>query len=168
MNFEQSFDLLIGNEGNFTKDPRDRGNWDSGRCNIGTLKGTKYGISAAAYPLENIKDLTLDRAKYLYKRDYWDKLNCDQMPQTISFDMFDMAVNSGIYMAAITLQRTAHVLQDGQIGKQTLDAIFAMDKQLLDKRLSANRLLYLCNLSDPFPTFGIGWVRRVANNLLED
>ena len=126
MNFESSFELLIGNEGGYSKDPRDRGNWDSGRCNIGTLKGTKYGISAAQYPLENIADLTLERSKCLYKRDYWDKLNCDKMPTTIAFDMFDMAVNSGVKSAAITLQKTVHSFQDGVIGEQTLKAITAM------------------------------------------
>ena len=167
MNFDSSFELLIGSEGGFTKDPRDRGNWDSGRIYIGTLKGTKYGISAAQYPLENIADLTIDRSKQLYKRDYWDKLNCDQMPTTIAFDMFDMAVNSGVKTAALILQKTVHSFEDGVIGEQTIKAITAMDMQLLDKRLSANRLLYLCSL-DSFPTYGKGWVRRVANNLLMD
>ena len=167
MNFDQSFELLIGNEGVFTNDPRDHGNWDSGRCNVGTLKGTKYGISAAQYPLENIKDMKLERAKQLYKRDYWDKLNCDQMPQTIAFDMFDMAVNSGVKNAAITLQKTVQFLQDGIIGKQTLDAVHAMDKELLDKRFNANRLLFICAIPT-FPTYGKGWVKRVAFNLLRD
>ena len=167
MNFDQSFELLIGNEGAFTNDPRDKGNWDSGRCNVGTLKGTKYGISAAQYPLENIKELTLERAKQLYKRDYWDKLNCDQLPLTIAFDMFDMAVNSGVKNAAITLQKTVQFFQDGIIGKQTLNAVHAMDKELLDKRFNANRLLFICDIPT-FPTYGKGWVKRVAFNLLKD
>ena len=167
MNFDQSFLLLIGSEGGYTRDGRDRGNWTSGQCNVGDLKGTKYGISAAQYPFEDIANLTIDQAKAIYKRDYWNKLNCDQLPPNIAFDMFDMAVNSGVKTAAITLQKTVKTQPDGVIGKQTLDAVYAMNNEQLDKRFNANRLLYLCSLST-FPTYGKGWVKRVSNNMLLD
>lgn len=167
MNFDQSFELLIDTEKGYTNDPRDRGNWDSGQCGVGECKGTKYGISAAQYPLEDIANMNLDRAKFLYKRDYWDKLKCDMLPSSISFDMFDMGVNSGVKNAAITLQKTVQFLQDGIIGKQTLDAVHAMEKELLDKRFNANRLLFICAIPT-FPTYGKGWVKRVAFNMLRD
>ena len=48
-----------------------------------------------AYPKEDIKNLTLERAKQLYKRDYWDKCRCDELPNAIRFHVFDVAVNSG-------------------------------------------------------------------------
>ena len=48
---------LMVSEGGFTNDPNDRGNWTSGKIGVGELKGTKYGISAMAYPLEDIKNI---------------------------------------------------------------------------------------------------------------
>ena len=50
MNFDAAFARLLGNEGGFDDDARDRGNWTGGRIGVGELKGTKYGVSAAAFP----------------------------------------------------------------------------------------------------------------------
>lgn len=43
-----------------TDDRNDKGNWTGGRVGVGQLKGTKYGISAAAYLHLGIKSLTLE------------------------------------------------------------------------------------------------------------
>ena len=45
----QAFDLLIGHEGGYTDNPKDPGNWTSGKVNQGQLKGTKYGIATAHF-----------------------------------------------------------------------------------------------------------------------
>ena len=50
MDFQTAFQSLIGNEGGYSLDPHDRGNWTGGAINVGECKGTKFGISAAAYP----------------------------------------------------------------------------------------------------------------------
>jgi lysozyme family protein len=71
MSFESAFTRLIDVEKGFQADPRDRGNWTGGEPGRGLLKGTKFGISAAAYPSEDIEHLTLERAQLLYRRDYW-------------------------------------------------------------------------------------------------
>ena len=38
--FEKSFGRVFRNEGGFQKDPKDRGNWTSGKVGVGELKGT--------------------------------------------------------------------------------------------------------------------------------
>lgn len=167
MTFEKAFELLIGNEGLYTVDARDRGNWTDGKCGYGKLKGTKYGICAASYPGLDIRNLTLDDARGIYKKDFWDAINAEDLPESIRFDMFDLAVNSGTGTAKKMLQIALGVKEDGKIGPQTLLAAANMDPQLLDKRLSAYRLLYLCDLKT-FSSFGKGWIKRVANNLLKD
>ncbi len=167
MKFDEAFDVLIGNEGEFTRDPRDRGNWTSGKIDNGELKGTKFGISAMTYPLVDIKNLTLDKAKAIYKRDFWNKMNADKLPKAILFDLFDMAVNSGVSTACRTLQRAVGSTPDGVIGPKTVANIALMDEQLVDKRFAAQRLLFLCDMAT-WPSFGKGWVRRVANNLMSD
>lgn len=167
MNFDQAFSRVIGHEGGFGNDSRDRGNWTTGVVGQGELKGTKYGISAMAYPDLDIRTLSLDEAKTIYKRDFWDKLKMDSIPETARFDLFDAAVNSGIGNAARFLQKACGVTADGVIGPQTLKAVSAMDPAKLDKRINGFRLMFLCD-TPTFNTYGKGWVRRVANNLIED
>lgn len=167
MNFEKSFAALIDSEGAFTDDPRDPGNWTSGVVGVGILKGTKFGISAASYPELDIKNLTLPLAKQIYFNDFWMKISIDKLPASIAFDMFDTAVNSGKEAAAKILQRALGLNDDGDIGPKTIAGAAGLDPQLLDKRFSAQRLLYITD-AKKFPTYGRGWVRRIANNLLKD
>ena len=167
MNFDQAFAKVIGHEGGYTNDSRDRGNWTTGAIGQGELKGTKYGVSAMAYPDLDIKNLTVDQAKEIYRRDYWNKLQLDQLPDAVRFDLFDAAINSGIGNAAKFLQRAAGVTADGAIGPKTIAAANAMDPAKLDKRINGYRLMFLCDITT-FNTYGKGWVRRVATNLIED
>lgn len=155
MHFEKAFERVVGHEGGYVNDERDPGG------------ETKYGISKRAYPYADIKNLTLDQAKDIYRKDYWNRLHMDELPDCIRFDMFDAAVNSGVSAAAKFLQRAVGTVPDGVIGKLTIAAANGMDPERLDKRLSGYRLQYLCDLKT-FPTFGKGWVRRVASNLIED
>lgn len=167
MKFDDAFSVLIGNEGGFTRDPKDRGNWTSGKVGTGELKGTNFGISAMSYPMVDIKNLTLDQAKVIYKRDFWDRANADNLPEAVRFDLFDMAVNSGVGEACRALQRAVDTTPDGVIGSHTLASLALLDPQLVDKRFAAQRLLYLCNIAT-WPSYGKGWVNRVANNLMKD
>jgi lysozyme family protein len=167
MTFDEAFKVLIGHEGNFTDNPKDPGNWTGGKVGVGVCKGTKFGIAANTYPNEDIRNLTLARAKALYLRDYWGKLKMDQVPDAVRFDLFDAAVNSGVGQAAKFLQRAAGVVDDGDIGPATLAAVNRMDPQLLDKRMSGHRLRFMADLK-VWPDFAKGWARRIANNLLED
>lgn len=167
MNFDQAFAKVIGHEGGFTNDSRDRGNWTTGVIGKGELKGTKYGISAMAYPDLDIRNLTTDQAKDIYHNDYWNKLQLDQLPDAVRFDLFDAAINSGIGNAAKFLQRAAGVTADGVIGAKTIAAANALPPHTLDKRLNGYRLMFLTDIAT-FNTYGKGWVRRVATNLIED
>src|SRR5690606_37652502 len=94
--FDTCFKFTIGHEGGWGNDPRDRGNWTSGKIGVGELKGTKYGISAMSYPQLDIKNLTLDQAKAIYKRDYWDKVAGTSMPAGVDLCVWDMGVNAGV------------------------------------------------------------------------
>lgn len=164
MNFDKAFELLIGHEGGYTALRSDPGNWTGGKVGVGVLKGTKYGIAANSYPNEDIKNLTLARAKQIYKRDYWDKVWGDKLPASLAFHVFDMAVNSGISRGIKLLQKTVGSTQDGIMGPATLRAAQAMDVNAAIMVYNANRLKFYTSLST-FGTFGKGWTNRVANNL---
>jgi len=82
---DQAFAIVVGHEGSFDRTSADPGNWTAGRVGSGELRGTKYGISAAAYPSLDIEDLTLADAKAIYQRDYWSQINADRMPPAWHF-----------------------------------------------------------------------------------
>ena len=164
MNFDEAFETTIGHEGGFTLHSGDPGNWTSGKVGIGTLKGTKYGIAANTYPNEDIKNLTLDRAKQLYKRDFWDKAKCDQLPDGLRFHVFDVSVNSGVSRGIKTLQQALGVNDDGIIGSQTINAAKSQNAHEILIKFYSFRIAFYTSLNT-FSTFGKGWMNRVANNL---
>ena len=57
---------------------------------------TKFGISKRAYPDIDIKSLTRTEAEVIYKRDYWDKANCESMEPKLAIAVFDSSVNCGV------------------------------------------------------------------------
>ena len=154
MTFDEAFERLCGHEGGYVDHPDDPGG------------ETNFGISKRAYPNEDIKGLTLFRAKQIYLRDYWGPAGCDTVPHTLKFDLFDMAVNSGVNKAVKTLQQVCGTDVDGILGPRTLLAISTMPTTRLVARFNGYRLEFLASLST-WPTFGRGWARRIATNLKE-
>lgn len=154
MSFDEAFDRLIGHEGGYVNDPRDPGG------------ETKFGISKRAYPDVNIVSLTLDDARAIYKRDYWDRARCDELPDPVRFQIFDTAVNSGIGQSIRFLQRSVGVADDGQVGPLTMAAIKRLDPEVIAARFNGQRLDFMTKLST-WDAFGRGWARRVAKNLME-
>lgn len=121
-------DTIINSfEGGFQKRTDDPGNWTGGVIGKGILKGTKYGISAAAHPDIEIESLTVEQAEAIYKRDYWDANRCGEMPARFALILFDGSVLQGVGGAAICLQRALGVAQDGTVGRMTLAAVAAAD-----------------------------------------
>ena len=150
MNFDKAFGIIIGHEGGYVNDSRD------------PVGETKYGISKRAYPNEDIKVLTLDRAKFLYKRDYWDAIEAELLPDPVRLMVFDCAVNCGLTAAKKLLQRAIGTKDDGIIGPKTRAAISsAVD---LPMKFAGQWLDYYTGLPG-WPTYGKGWTRRVANDL---
>jgi lysozyme family protein len=125
--FERAVKLVVRVEGGLSLDREDRGNWTGGKKDVGILKGSKYGISAAQYPDEDIQSLTPERAIAIYKRDYWDTINADDFPWPLNFFMFDMAVNQAggpeyfgkPQPAVLYAQRALDTTQDGAVGPTT-------------------------------------------------
>lgn len=163
-NFNKAFDRVIGHEGGFTDDPKDRGNWTSGTCGVGECKGTKYGLAAMTYPTLDIRNLTLDQARAIYKRDWWDKLGMDKYPPALAYQMFDASINHGSGRAIHFVQKAVGTKADGIIGSKTLAAIDAIDKNDLLLLFLAERLQYFTEVKT-WKTYCTGWTRRVVQNL---
>ena len=153
MTFDEAFDVLIGHEGGYVNHPGDPGG------------ETKFGISKRAYPALDIKALTLGQAKAIYRRDYWIPAGCDRAPEPLRFDLLDMAVNSGVKVAIRTLQRALGIGDDGLIGPTTLSALSQSDPTAVQVKFNGARLQMMTDLAT-WPTFGRGWAKRIAANLL--
>ena len=150
--FDQCFEKVIGYEGGYTLDPKDPGG------------ETNWGISKRAYPSIDIKNLTREGAKEIYKRDYWDRAQCDSLPPTLAFFLFDAAVNSGIGQAIRFLQRAVGVADDGVLGPLTMSCVKRLDNESLCARFLGQRLDFMTRLST-WDYFGKGWARRISDQL---
>jgi len=154
MSFDIAFSKLIGHEGGYVHDPRDPGG------------ETKYGISKRSYPSLDIADLNLDDAKAIYKRDFWDRAQCDRLHPDLAFQVFDGAVNSGIGNSIRWLQEAGGVAVDGVVGPLTLRKVGDMEPSIIIARYNGVRLKFMASLST-WDVFGRGWARRIAANLME-
>lgn len=150
--FDQCFDKLIAHEGGYVSHEKDPGG------------ETNFGISKRSYPQVDIKNLTRDAAKAIYKTDFWDRAQCDRLPPTLAYLLFDAAVNSGIGQAIRFLQRAIGTADDGVLGPLTLAAVQRFDAESLCARFLGQRLDFMTRLST-FDYFGKGWSRRIADQL---
>ncbi len=155
-NFDKAFDLLIGNEGGYVNNPADPG----GETNWGITRTVAVDNGYTG----SMKLMPKETAKAIYKKMYWDKLQCDQLPFVVAFQLFDAGVNHGNAQAAKFLQRALSIADDGVIGAKTIAAINALDDLQIVMLFNAERIEFYAALKT-FSTFGKGWVRRVASNL---
>jgi lysozyme family protein len=148
--------------------------WEGGET-TDTGGYTKYGISQKAYPNLNISALTLDQARAIYRRDYWDKIQGDKIQdQGNALALLDYAVNAGTGRAVQDAQRVLNaagykLAVDGGLGPLTLAAINRRGP-LFAAALTAERKNFYNRLVQQNPEkyrqYLRGWLRR-ADNLLE-
>lgn len=152
MNFDEVFDRLIGHEGGYVNDPRDFGG------------ETNWGISKRSYPNVDIKNLTRDQAREIYRRDFWNRINGEKLYDGVAYQTFDFAVNSGIDTAVRALQRAIGTADDGHWGPASQAAADKMSEADQIMRINAERLDFMTRLSN-WNVYGAGWARRIAGNL---
>lgn len=155
MNFDTAFTRLLGNEGGYSNNPADPGGE--------TMWGVTKRVAVASGYTGEMKDLPQDFAKGVYRRQYWEAVKADQLPETISFDVFDAAVNSGVSQAVKWLQRAVGATPDGVIGPATIAAA-AQAGPAAAARFNGWRLSDMTDMAG-WPSFNKGWARRIASNL---
>jgi lysozyme family protein len=153
MDFPRAFDLLITHEGGFSNHPNDPGG--------ATMYGVTEKVARSNGYTGEMKDLTLDFAKQVYRKTYWDACRCDLMPDVIRYPLFDAAVNSGPVQAIKWLQSAVGVKPDGIIGPVTQQTVNVLPAQVTRQKMIGNRLRFMTNLSN-WPSFSKGWARRIA------
>ena len=153
-----AFTLVV--EGGYSDNPADPGNWTGGQTGIGELRGTKFGVSAAAYPNLDIANLTEAAAADIYRRDFWQPLQGDTLPLPVALVSFDAAVNAGLHHAILWLQQAAGCTADGVLGPATIAAAKSGDALRVAREALVRRIDFYARLPG-WANFGLGWSRRV-------
>jgi len=151
--FTKAVTFVLKHEGYYSNDPKDPGG------------ETKFGISKRAYPDLDIKNLTMDGAAAIYRRDYWDKLP-KGLPESVHGVLFDCAVNTGITRAIKLLQVAIKVKPDGIWGTKSHDMLVNLGENEVLERFCTERIMFCSSLAT-FNRFGKGWVTRVVSSLIE-
>lgn len=149
-NSDTVIDWIIEIEGDYVNDLNDPGG------------ETKYGISKQSYPKLDIKTLTKHMARVIYKTDYWNQIRGDDLPTGLDLLMMDTAVNCGVRIAVMMLQKTVRAKQDGIFGPKTMKKLQSMHLSETLAEFVARRGVHYASI-DTFDHFGLGWMRRLAN-----
>jgi lysozyme family protein len=128
-------DWILEVEGGYVNDPHDPGG------------ETKFGICKRSYPELDIKNLTIEKAMDIYKRNYWDPLQLEDLPFSVAFVIFDTAINTG-KETAIVLMKNVKYDPVGDPIKFTMKYLGLREK-------------YYTKLAN-FNYFGRGWINRIA------
>ena len=139
--FDEVFKVVVGHEGGLSLNRNDRGNWTSGIVGQGELKGTKFGIASHVYPHLDIRNLTVEQAREIYRANYWNPVGGEFIGAKygggLALAVMDTAINSGVGRALKFYQNWKSV----------------------DSYLNG-RMTFLRGL-DSWDTFGRGWTKRV-------
>jgi lysozyme family protein len=153
--FGDAFSIVLDSEGRFVDDPADPGS--------ATMFGVTERVARAWGYSGAMQAMTLSTAQAIAKAWYWNPYQCDQFDPRVAFNVFDAAYNGG--RPAQWLQAAAGVTQDGRIGAITIAAVRAHNPMQIIAQFNASRLSYYTSLTDEWPTFGRGWINRIARNL---
>jgi lysozyme family protein len=158
MSFTTAFSHTVGLEGGYADHPADRG----GK----TMWGITESVARSAGYTGHMRDLPIETARQIYRRNYWDVLRLDEidaMSPDIAEEIFDTAVNCGTGRAGKFLQRALNALGaspelvvDGAVGPRTISALRAF----LERRKTEGALVVLKAIDSLQAEFYIQIVER--------
>lgn len=160
-NYDRLLALVLKHEGGFVHHAKDPGG------------ATNFGVTQAVYnayrrgrkqAIQSVRHIAMPEIKDIYRRQYWDAVRGDDLPDGVDYTIFDFAVNSGVSRSAQFLQRAVGASADGRIGPATLGAVRARKPGDVISDVNTARLAFLRGLRH-WPTFGKGWRRRVDDVL---
>lgn len=158
--FEKAIGIILEHEGGYVNDPLDRGG------------ETKFGICKRSYPNVDVTNLTIEQAKSIYKRDFWDNKQYQNIESiAICNKIFDLSINMGDHQSTKLLQRALRAIgtfiaEDGDFGKITLTSVNKSPEKELLAALRSEAAGYYRALVASDNTqlrFLQGWLARAYN-----
>lgn len=162
-NFNQALKKTLVFEGGYVNDPDDPGG------------ETNFGISKRSYPDLDIKNITDEQVRDIYRSDYWNKTGCsDLRDQDLADTVFDFAVNAGVKRASKYLQIAANALDkspftplriDGIIGLYTLGRVKTIEPKAITAFYNTLRLRFYRRLARNTTRrkYLYSWIRRITD-----
>jgi len=180
-NFQQAFNITMGNEGGYSNNPNDHG----GETYAGIA--SNYWPQWQGWPIVHqiiaSKPANLNVAlqanvqlqadvEAFYKANFWDVLSLDSLNlQQSANQLFDSGVNMGTGVAAKFLQEAINALTpnavtvDGQVGHLTIAAANAHTDEALYNQICALRKARYMAIIAANPSqavFEKGWLNRIT------
>ena len=156
--YDEALRRLLVHEGGYSNHPSDPGG------------PTNFGITIADYrryvkpdaTAADVRAMSVDDAKAIYRKRYWDVQRCDELPAGVDYSVFDYGVNSGIGRSGKVLRRVVGLPDDTSVvTDQVLAYARVRDPKVLVAAICDERLAFLKSLRT-WPVFGRGWGTRVA------
>ncbi len=171
--FDRAVSALLRLEGGPSNHPADAGGL------------TKYGITLAFYrrlpppfgggpaaAQEDLLRLTEPQARLIYRREFWDRYRCADLPPDVGAAFFLTLVNLPPTEAVKVLQRAIRraggdprLAVDGRLGPATRAGAARCDQTELKRRFTAESCLYYADRVRARPSnqaFLAGWFYRAA------
>ena len=84
--------------------------------------------------------LTREEAREIYRANYWNAMQCEELPKGVDLMVFHFGVNAGPSTAVRMLQGCVGTKPDGAVGQFTLRAVRASDTRALIETLGRKQL----------------------------
>ncbi len=138
--FDKIMEYVFKDEGGYVNHPKDPG----GATNMGVTQNTyNQYCKLNKLPTKNVKNLTKDEAKQVYKQLFWEQSGAKEIAESgdakLAYVVFDTAIHSGVGKAKKLL------------AKSNGDANTMIEKRMAMLKSSKN-----------WQTFGRGWTNRLA------
>lgn len=150
--FDKCIEVVLKHEGGYVWDKDDLGG------------ETNFGIAKRYFPEEDIKRLTVERAKMIYLNYYWLPMSLDGMADESALEIFDHGVNAGKRTSIRMAQNMIGVVADGIMGPITREAVTNCDRFV--ESFKDERIIYYARIAYRRPKnrkFLRGWLNRVES-----
>lgn len=163
-NFDVLFPVILKVEGGYCNDPDDAGGATNKGIIFSEFKAWRRAQGKPTPTIADLKALTDDEAKAIYKAKYWDRWLADEIhSQKVANIVVDWTINSGSH--GITKpQALLGVKADGIVGAKTLAAINASNPDAFFEQVYNARVEFYNSIVARKPSqkkFLKGWLNRL-------